>query len=195
MTKKIYPVNPAADPTPDASADRAPEMDALLKLVLDEDRLAILGLIALHPQTVRALDEALPGHRTPVAKHVAQLVDAGLLVSADGDNYTLNVRQVQAWKRTLFARPARPKPESSEEQVLATFVRDGKLVQYPAQPAKRLVVLRWLATQFAPERSYTEREVNEMLDGHSEDYATLRRYLVNFELLTRQAGIYRRAKS
>jgi hypothetical protein len=66
------------------------------------------------------------------------------------------------------------------------------MVQYPAQHIKRLVVLRWLASHFEPGREYVEREVNEILAGHSEDHATLRRFLVDEELLVRQDGIYRR---
>ena len=167
--------------------------EALLKLVLDEERLAILGLTALRPYTVRELAAALPGKRTPPAKHVTQLVEAGLLTPVGGESFALNVRQLQQWKRELFARAAPPTPETSDEQVLAAFVRGGKMVQYPAQHTKRLVVLRWLASHFDAGRAYPEREVNEILSGHSEDHATLRRYLVDMGLLVRQVGIYRRA--
>ena len=176
------------------------ETDALLKLLLDEDRLAILGLLALRPHTIAELTLLLPGKRTPPAKQVVQLTAAGLLSQVkdpvndevNGDRYTLNVRQLQAWKRSLFTRPAQPPATTPDEQVLATFVRNGKMVQYPAQPSKRVVVLRWLASHFDPGRAYQEREVNEILAGHSEDHATLRRYLVDYELLVRQEGVYHR---
>lgn len=167
--------------------------ETLLKIVLDEERLAILGLTALRPYTVRELAAELPGKRTPPAKHVTQLVEAGLLTPVGAESFALNVRQLQQWKRELFARAALPTPETSDEQVLASFVRGGKMVQYPAQHTKRLVVLRWLASHFEAGRAYPEREVNEMLSGHSEDHATLRRYLVDMGLLVRQEGIYRRA--
>ncbi|MCC6456692.1 MAG: DUF2087 domain-containing protein [Caldilineaceae bacterium] len=179
-------VEPRENPT-DQSAD------ALLKLILDEDRLVILGLAAQQPCTVRQLAAVLPGKRTPPAKHVAELVAAGLLRQVDDEQYALDVRQIQQWKRTLFARAAAPVPESSDEQILVTYVRGGKMIQYPAQQGKRLVLLRWLASHFEPGRAYSEHEVNEMLAGHSEDHATLRRYLVDTELLVRQAGIYQRA--
>jgi hypothetical protein len=167
--------------------------DALLKLILDEDRLVILGLTAQRPCTVRELAAALPGKRTPPAKHVAELVAAGLLRQVDDEQYALDVRQIQQWKRTLFAHASQPVTETSDEQILATYVRGGKMIQYPAQQSKRLVLLRWLASRFEPGRAYSEHEVNEMLAGHSEDHATLRRYLVDAELLMRQAGVYQRA--
>lgn len=180
MTAKANSVQPALEP------------QALLKLLLDEDRLAILGLAAQRPHTVRELAAVLPAMRTPVAKHVTELAAAGLLSQVSDDAYALNVRQLQLWKRDLFARPARPTPESTDDQVLATFVRGGKMIQYPAQTSKRQVILKWLATHFEPGRSYSEREVNEILAGHSEDHATLRRYLVDADLLVRQNGVYRR---
>jgi hypothetical protein len=188
-------MNPTNNPTsPDAMGSDTTVLDAvaLIKVILDEERLAILGLTAQRPHTVRELAAALPGKRTPPAKHVTQLVEAGLLVEVGAESYALNVRQLQQWKRELFARPAAPPPESTDEQILATFVRGDKLVQYPAQHTKRLVVLRWLAAHFEPGRAYPEREVNEILTGHSEDYATLRRYLIDHELLVRQDGVYRR---
>jgi hypothetical protein len=185
--------NPSEQPPTNTNVDSpALEVGTLLKLLLDEDRLAILGLTAQRPFTVRELAAALPGKRTPPAKHVTQLVEAGLLVQVGTESYALNVRQLQQWKRELFARPTAPAPESTEEQILATFVRGGKMVQYPAQHAKRLVLLRWLASHFEPGRGYPEREVNELLAGHSEDHATLRRYLVDGEFLVRQDGVYRR---
>jgi hypothetical protein len=196
MAANLYPTEPSAADAPSVATD----VDAtlLLKLILDEERLIILGLTAQGPKSVRELAEAFPSKRGEaatqalVAKHVAQLVEAGVLIAEGEGSYVLNVRQVQGWKRALFARATPPAPETSDDQVLATFVRRGKMVQYPAQHAKRLVVLRWLAAHFEAGRAYTEREVNEMLAGHSEDHATLRRYLVDYELLVRQGGIYRR---
>ncbi len=66
------------------------------------------------------------------------------------------------------------------------------MIQYPAQQTKRMVLLRWLAAQFQEGQTYSEPEVNELLDGHSEDYATLRRFLVDAGLLERHNSIYRR---
>ena len=164
----------------------------LLKLLLDETRLAIIGLVAVKPCAVDELAGQLPVKRADLERQVSQLVSVGLLTRADGQ-LRLDVKALQTLKQNLFARPAPPQPETPAEQVLATFVRDGRIVQLPALQAKRGVVLRWLADQFTPDRAYTEPEVNELLSGHSEDYATLRRYLVDWGLVTRTDGVYRRA--
>jgi hypothetical protein len=82
-----------------------------------------------------------------------------------------------------------------EEKILAAYVRRGRLVALPARRRKRLVVLRWLADHFRPAERYPEAVVNEILRRYHEDVATLRRWLVDEELLQRSAahGLYWRA--
>jgi hypothetical protein len=53
-----------------------------------------------------------------------------------------------------------------------------------------MVVLDWLAQDFEPGRRYTERMVNLILGRRHPDTAALRRYLVDHELLAREAGEY-----
>lgn len=75
----------------------------------------------------------------------------------------------------------------------AFFDADGRLVSIPAREAKRRVVLDAIAQRFEPGRRYSEREVNEVLRGYHDDYAALRRYLVDGEFLERGGGVYWRA--
>jgi len=78
-------------------------------------------------------------------------------------------------------------------RVMRVFVRHGRLVSIPAHHAKRAVVLDLLAQDFEPGRRYTEREVNEVLRRWHDDVAALRRYMVDDEYLTREAGLYWRS--
>ena len=71
----------------------------------------------------------------------------------------------------------------------------GRLVAIPAQRKKRLAVLRWLVEEFQPGRRYTEAEVNRIISRRHPDYATLRRYMVDEELMQRRSGIYWRTGS
>jgi hypothetical protein len=73
---------------------------------------------------------------------------------------------------------------------LAPFVREGRLLSFPRKVARRMEVLRWLATAFEPERRYSEAEVNDLLSGHEIDFATVRRYLIDAQLLERGNGFY-----
>jgi alkylated DNA nucleotide flippase Atl1 len=84
----------------------------------------------------------------------------------------------------------RTDPEQWERRVLATFLVEGRLRQIPARRKKRLVVLRWLADHFRPGERYPEAQVNEILGRYHEDVASLRRWLVDEELMRRQAGLY-----
>lgn len=77
--------------------------------------------------------------------------------------------------------------------MLATFMEGGRLVRVPARRKKRLVVLRWLAEHFRPGERYPESQINEILLRYYDDPATLRRALVDEELMQRQAGVYWRA--
>jgi hypothetical protein len=87
-----------------------------------------------------------------------------------------------------------PKSSSNtdyEARVRETFIELGqRLISIPAQHKKRLVILRWLAEDFQPGRRYAEPEVNRILSRHHPDFATLRRYLVDEELMQRSRGIY-----
>ena len=67
---------------------------------------------------------------------------------------------------------------------------DDRIVSIPAQLKKRLAILRWLVEDFQPGRRYTEAEVNEIISRRHPDFATLRRHLVDEELMQRQHSIY-----
>ena len=84
---------------------------------------------------------------------------------------------------------------TEREKVVRAFLRDGRLVSIPARPAKRDLLLPVILDRCFPEdRDYEEREVNMRLALLHADVAALRRYLVDGRLMTREAGIYRRAR-
>jgi len=84
---------------------------------------------------------------------------------------------------------------SPEEKVVRSFFRDGRLVSIPAKPSKRDLLLPVILDRCFPEdRPYEEKEVNMRLALVHPDVAALRRYLIDGQLMTREAGIYRRAK-
>jgi hypothetical protein len=80
------------------------------------------------------------------------------------------------------------------DRVLRAFLTDeGRLHTIPSKHAKLLVVLDHLAQAFEPGRRYPEAEVNAVLERSHPDYAALRRYLVENQFLTREAGVYWRS--
>ncbi|MCL2670440.1 MAG: DUF2087 domain-containing protein [Clostridiales bacterium] len=74
-----------------------------------------------------------------------------------------------------------------DQQLLPFLDEAGRLKQYPAKRAKQLMALAYLAAKFEPERSYTETEVNELLNEWHNfgDWALLRRDLVDTGYLNR----------
>jgi hypothetical protein len=84
-------------------------------------------------------------------------------------------------------------PESdaqTDKDVVGRFIKDGRLVIMPSKRAKLRLVLDHLAQDFEPGRSYQEPEVNEVLERYHDDYAALRRYLVDEGFLSREGGVY-----
>src|SRR5579872_1951040 len=76
--------------------------------------------------------------------------------------------------------------DAFDRKVLGDFLVDGRLKSIPAQHKKRDVVLRFLAERFEPQRMYGEKEVNAILREYHDDVASLRRYLVDEGMVTRQ---------
>ena len=94
------------------------------------------------------------------------------------------------------ARQANARPASTEfadapdhvRKVLRAFVVDGRLQSVPVAAAKRMIVLDWLAQEFEPGITYSEKMVNLILGKRHADTAALRRYLVDDGFLDRADG-------
>src|SRR5437870_11159497 len=79
--------------------------------------------------------------------------------------------------------------EGDDGRVLENFIDvAGRLLSIPVQRKKRLAVLRWMVEDFQPGRLYPEEEVNRIISRRHPDFAALRRYLVDEELMQRRRG-------
>jgi len=74
--------------------------------------------------------------------------------------------------------------------VLRAFLVDGRLASIPTTRSKRLVVLDHIAKVFEVGVRYPEREVDARVRAFHDDYAALRRHLVDEGFLAREAGTY-----
>ena len=84
----------------------------------------------------------------------------------------------------------------NDSRVLENFVDvEGRLISIPVQRKKRLAVLRWLVEDFQPARLYSEADVNRIISRRHPDFAALRRFLVDEELMQRRGGVYWRTGS
>jgi hypothetical protein len=104
------------------------------------------------------------------AKALRELRTAGLLDDAG--------QPVDAFGRLLAATPALARTGVDR------WLVDGRIDSMPSRPADRRELLDWVAARI-PGRELTESELGEHLAPLTGDVATLRRYLVDHELLGR----------
>jgi hypothetical protein len=146
---------------------------------------------------VRDIAERARLSKAQTARALGQLVGAGI-VSQESTGLQVDLGAFARAARD--ASPPRQRPDLADatpEQaaVLRNFVdSEGRIRELPARAAKREVVLEYVVERFASQREYSEGEVNDVLLELFDDHVTLRRYLVDAELLTRKAGVYRRAR-
>lgn len=169
---------------------------ALLKTIADETRLRILGLIAAEPRSGRQLVDELGLTAATISHHMRRLTDAGIVIEerqAQRHIYTLNQHLLSSMRS--IHTPAKQTTEDERSKTLRNFLKDGRLVTIPASRKQRVIVLQYLLEQFEPGREYPEREVNDLLGAFNQDFATLRRELVDYGYLVRDNGIYQVAQS
>lgn len=82
---------------------------------------------------------------------------------------------------------------SEPPERLIPFIRDGRIHVMPAKRPVRLLLLDEVAQAFVPGQRYSEASVDAILKTVTDDHATLRRYLVDEELLSRADGTYWRS--
>lgn len=69
-------------------------------------------------------------------------------------------------------------------------MRDGRITAVPAKRSRRMVLLDHIAQLFEVGVRYRESDVNQILRNVHDDYAMLRRYLVDEGFLSRDHGVY-----
>jgi hypothetical protein len=180
----------------------AVELVSFFKVLADSTRLKIVGILASGERSVEELAELLQLKPPTVSHHLARLRQLGLVrMRSDGNShfYQLDEVVLRSWSQELLRRERVSSLAEDvdtgawERKVLSDFFVGGRLREIPAREKKRLVVLRWLADHFRPGERYHEREVNEILSRYHPDFATLRRLLVDEELMQRGQGLYWRA--
>ena len=177
------------------------ELLKFFKALAHESRLRLLGLVAQREHSVQELAAAVGVTEPTASYYLAMLRDLNLVSRrADGNTHwyayvpdALARLAKQVLSREGVARLADTPARNSPEAIIANNLgADGKLTHIPAQRKKRYAVLSWLVRKFDEDRSYTEREVNELLQGYHWDSATLRREFIGYRMMEREKGIYRR---
>lgn len=103
---------------------------------------------------------------------------------ATGENYT------SARTALLSGSPAPQAISSYYDKTVATFFDGLKLRSIPARRRARAVVLLELVRRLDPARRYSEREISGVLAEAHPDFASLRRELVDYGYLSRDANSF-----
>jgi len=174
------------------------ELLVFFKALSDENRLKIVGLLAQKPYTVEKLAETLGLGVSTTSHHLARLANAGLVsakVEGHYYSYSLQLEKLKKMSRQMLQDEEIVKlsqnveEDAFERKVLSAFVdRDGRIVSFPAQEKKFLVLLKYVLDSFEPGARYTEKEVNEILARFNPDTASLRRGLIEYHLMQRESG-------
>lgn len=169
----------------------------MFKALADESRLKIIGLLATRERSVEELATTLRLKPPTVSHHLSTLRENGLVaMRSEGTAhiYRFKPETLHALNRSLepekLAIPDDAEGGDWERKVLGDFLENGRLRSIPAGERKRLVVLRWLAGKFEAGRRYSEPEVNVVVAEYHNDYASIRRYLVDHGLMARAGGLY-----
>ena len=170
------------------------------RALADPTRIRILGLLAERPMYGQELAKVLDVKPPTISHHISPLVMAGLVrvrrennyhyYELDSDGIQHLAESTQHIARLLFAGNPLPPKSDERARVVATFIKDGRLVSIPAQYKKRRYVMEELARSFEWGRLYDEKEVNAILKTFHDDVASLRREFIDQRIMMRENGRY-----
>ena len=168
------------------------------KVLGNENRLRMAGLLAQRDYTVSDLAAEMGLRESTVSEYLAMFREFGLVtMRPEGTSriYSFNAATLTEMNKLVHSREqlasiSAESPENYELRVMQSFVKDGRITAFPAVLKKQLVLLKWIARQIEPDREYSEKEISAFLKQFNDDYATIRRELVDWHFMTREAGRY-----
>ena len=173
------------------------EAASLLSAVASPRRLMLLAVASDRARngedtSVQAVATSLSVDLKDLMKDVARLQDCGL-VRMDGHRMSVSLETLGDTAQALVAELPITRLLADQPDV-ARFFKHGRLTSVPAN-FQTLKALAGLLVQLLPtDETLTEAEVNAALAQVYDDYATLRRLLVDFMLVTRDGSLnYRRS--
>jgi hypothetical protein len=171
-----------------------------MKVLADENRLKLLGILANGERSVEELAALLQLKAPTVSHHLAKLREFDLVGMRSDKNthyYWLNPDGLRQTNKLLLTRTKiaslveNVEGDAWERKVLRDYFEGTRLKEIPASPKKRSVILKWLANQFEYGVYYKEAEVNALIQRYHEDSAFLRRELISLVgYMQRDKGVY-----
>jgi hypothetical protein len=177
------------------------------KALSDDTRLKLFGIVCQQETNAGDLASRIGVSESTVSHHMTKMREVNqvnLRAVCTERQYRANPVAIKRFKNLVTDIERQIAPEEAEEsddswineldvddearKVLRNYTDNGYITQLPRSQVKLLIILDWLATKFEREVKYTEREVNDIVLKHHEDYASIRRDLVDFGYLRRERG-------
>jgi Uncharacterized protein conserved in bacteria len=157
------------------------EAELMRRFARGEDDKTIAGDLGIAASTVR-------NHRFAMrekAKQARIFLAASSLMEAgqSKDDQFIQIRRSATMVDERYAVT-----ESERDEILGKFFEGRKLKEFPTRQKRKLVILDEIAKDFEAGRRYSEKEVNELILERFGDYATIRRYLIEYGYLDREPG-------
>lgn len=171
------------------------------KALANENRLKLVGILSQNECSVEDLAARLELKEPTISHHLMKLKELNLVEMRSQGNthlYKLNRDTLSSLNKSLFTSEQMANwiedipTEAWEEKVLRNYLNSDRILEIPASRKKRFVILKWLINQFDLGRTYSEKEVNEIIKRYHPDSAALRREFIGYKLMKREGGIYER---
>ena len=171
----------------------------LLKLLADETRLEILNLLLKEDSYVEKIACELSLTPATICYHLKKMEAAGVVNCSRSQFYIIYSLNREVFDKPLFELIKKDTnmvdtEERYRKKVICSFFKHGRLLQIPTQRKKREIVLEKILNDFEPDRTYAEKEVNEIILRYHDDFCTIRREMIDLGMMTRNREIYRRLK-
>ncbi|MFZ5967749.1 MAG: DUF2087 domain-containing protein [Bacillota bacterium] len=75
--------------------------------------------------------------------------------------------------------------EERKQTLSRHFDENGRLINYPSKEKRKIIVLTEIVKNFKGGVEYSEKEINRILERIYDDYALIRRYLIEYGFLDR----------
>ncbi len=170
-----------------------------MKALADNSRLLLINTLIEKPQYVEEISNRLNLSPSTVSFHLKKLETAGLInkkkqqyyvvYSLDEQIFNLTLKQIINFEN-VEKQAQQQRIEKYRLKVLKAFFKKGKLIKLPVQHKKRLIVFNEFIKLLDPSAVYKESELNNILLNLYEDYTTIRRYLIDENILNRKNGQY-----
>lgn len=167
----------------------------LLKLLADETRLDILNILLREDSYVEKIACDLSLTPATICYHLKKMEAAGVVNCSRSQFYIIYSLNREIFDKPLYELIKKDTAvidpdEKYRKEILSNFFKYGKLTQLPTQRKKREIVLQEIAKQLEANRTYNEKEINEIIHRFHEDHCLIRREMIACGILTREKETY-----